>query len=231
MPDSNTSRSQNPPGRRPLAGQSAQTVLGRNGRHIAWRQGGLLVVIVVAVALLLWTTGQWARERALRDLSVQAQAGAQLSLAALGHKLAKFQAIPQVLAQDTALIATLQAPSPSPSPAAQDRLSQRLAVLAGGLGAAALYVMQADGETVAASNWRQPDSFVGHDYRFRPYYRDALAFGEAAHFALGTVSREPGLYLSKRVDGPGGPLGVWWCLKWAFRIWKPPGRVAAYRSS
>ena len=32
--------------------------------------------------------------------------------------------------------------------------------------------------------------------------------GAAEFFGQGTVSREPGLYISRRIDGPDGPLGV-----------------------
>ncbi|CAM5221206.1 histidine kinase OS=Castellaniella defragrans OX=75697 GN=HNR28_001905 PE=4 SV=1 [Castellaniella defragrans] len=164
----------------------------------------IVVAAVVLIAIVLWVTGQWARSRALRELTTQTRTAAQLSLTALDHKLDKFRAIPRVLAQDTALIATLQAPSA----VRQDLLNRRLAALATELGADALYVMPTHGGTLAASNWQRADSFVGHDYRFRPYYRDAMTFGDGAHFALGTVSREPGLYLSRRVDGPDGPLGA-----------------------
>ncbi|MBV2182908.1 MAG: GHKL domain-containing protein [Castellaniella sp.] len=169
-----------------------------------WRVWLACALALAVLLALLWGAGLWARDRAMRDLRSQAQASAQLSLTALGHKLDKFRAIPRILAQDTALIDILQAPSPD----GQDRLNRRLEALAQSLGAAILYVMRADGDTLAASNWQEPDSFVGHDYRFRPYYRDAITFGQASHFALGTVSREPGLYLARRVDGPGGPLGV-----------------------
>lgn len=172
---------------------------GRRARALAWGAAALL-----AVAVLLWAAGHWARERALGDLASEARATAQLSLTALGHKLDKFRAIPRILAQDTALVSALRAPSA----AGQDRLNRRLESLALDLGAAVLYVMRTDGLAWASSNWNQPDSFVGHDYRFRPYFRDALTFGHAAHFALGSVSHEPGLYLSRRVDGADGPLGV-----------------------
>ncbi len=45
-------------------------------------------------------------------------------------------------------------------------------------------------------------------YAFRPYFQQALAEGAGRQFALGTVSGRPGLYLSRRVAGPGGQTGV-----------------------
>ena len=43
---------------------------------------------------------------------------------------------------------------------------------------------------------------------FAPYFRVALAEGRAEHFAFGTVSRKPGLYLAQRVEAQGRVLGV-----------------------
>ncbi|CAM3611622.1 histidine kinase OS=Castellaniella defragrans (strain DSM / CCUG 39792 / 65Phen) OX=1437824 GN=BN940_08456 PE=4 SV=1 [Castellaniella denitrificans] len=174
-------------------------------RPSAWAVRWLLAVAGIALlAGALWGAGAWARDRALRDLESQARAAAQLSLTALGHKLDKFRAIPRVLAQDTALGAVLE----SPTPRALEDLSRRLEALGRELGPSVLYVLDATGWTVSASNWREPDSFVGHDYRFRPYFKDAMAARDAAHFALGVVSHEAGLYLSRRIDGARGPLGV-----------------------
>uniref|UniRef100_UPI00333FED70 sensor histidine kinase n=1 Tax=Castellaniella defragrans TaxID=75697 RepID=UPI00333FED70 len=177
----------------------------RSHRPSVWVVRWLLAATGVALlAGVLWGVGAWAREHALRDLDAQARASAQLSLTALSHKLDKYRAIPQVLAQDTALEAVLE----SPTPRALEDLSRRLETLGRELGPAILYVLDATGWTVSASNWREPDSFVGHDYRFRPYFRDAMTGQDGAHFALGVVSHKAGLYLSRRIDGAQGPLGV-----------------------
>ena len=162
------------------------------------------LVAIILLAAALWGAGTWAKKRALHDLDIQARAAAQLSLTALGHKLDKFQAIPRLLAQDTALEAVLA----SPTADALQTLDLRLENLSKELGPSVLYVLDAKGWAVAASNWREPDSFAGHDYRFRPYFADAMQERDAAHFALGTVSHEAGLYLSRRIDGTRGPLGV-----------------------
>ena len=75
-------------------------------------------------------------------------------------------------------------------------------------GASVIYVVGRDGIAIAASNAGTPDSFVGSDYAFRTYFIRAMAEGAAQQYALGTVSRRPGLYLSRRVDSVLGPLGV-----------------------
>ncbi|KIX51198.1 hypothetical protein SY87_00005 [Burkholderia pseudomallei] len=41
----------------------------------------------------------------------------------------------------------------------------------------AAYVMNARGETLAASNSNEPGSFIGSNYAFRPYFADAMKRG------------------------------------------------------
>src|SRR5690606_19326779 len=91
---------------------------------------------------------------------------------------------------------------------ASRRLDAELEQLAARTDAAVIYVLDEGGTTIAASNWRTPTSFVGENYRFRPYYRGAMARGEAELFALGTVSGRPGLYLARKVALEGRALGV-----------------------
>ncbi len=71
-----------------------------------------------------------------------------------------------------------------------------------------IYVIDANGLTVAASNWRLPTSFVGQNYSFRPYFRDAMARGASELFALGTISGRPGLFLARRLEVGGRAVGT-----------------------
>src|SRR3546814_16051544 len=88
------------------------------------------------------------------------------------------------------------------------RLDRELEQLAARTDAAVIYVLDAGGTTIAASNWREPTSFVGQNYRFRPYFQGAMRRGEAELFALGTVSGRPGFYLARRVTVDGRRPGV-----------------------
>src|SRR5690606_3465493 len=74
--------------------------------------------------------------------------------------------------------------------------------------AAVIYILDRNGMTIAASNWRLPTSFVGSNYSFRPYFKNAMRNGTAEHFLLGTVSGKPGLYLARRVEEGGRVLGA-----------------------
>ncbi|MFX9089570.1 sensor histidine kinase, partial [Acinetobacter baumannii] len=59
------------------------------------------------------------------------------------------------------------------------------------------------GQTIAASNYDKPWSFVGDNYAQRPYVGDALATGAGRFYAIGLRSRVPGFYLSRSVGGAG----------------------------
>ena len=118
--------------------------------------------------------------------------------------LDKQRALPLVLSKDKALEAALL----DKTATTIDPLNEKLEALADGTQAAVIYLVGMDGIAIAASNWRGPTSFVGNDYKFRPYFHNALKNGDAEYFALGNVSNRPGLYISRRIDGPSGPLGV-----------------------
>ena len=74
--------------------------------------------------------------------------------------------------------------------------------------AAVLYLMDRQGVVRASSNWRMPDSFIGNDYHFRPYFQDAIKGGQGRFFAVGVTTGRPGLFLSGPVMAEGEVLGV-----------------------
>ncbi|KAF5887524.1 ATP-binding protein [Rhizobium sp. PEPV16] len=162
------------------------------------------VLALVAVVASLWASGEIGRHRAEAALEEQARMDARLNAALLRTVLEKYRALPFVLSQDAALTAALAGTDAG----AFERLSQKLENLAAGTKAAVIYVIDKDGMAVSASNWREPTSFVGNDYRFREYFQGAVVRGQAEHFALGTVSKKPGLYISQRISGSNGLLGV-----------------------
>lgn len=72
------------------------------------------------------------------------------------------------------------------------------------------YLMDTDGNTIASSNRRAPDSFVGDNFSFRPYFQKAIQGTPATYLALGVTSDKRGVYYSHPVHKKGQkhPLGV-----------------------
>ena len=72
------------------------------------------------------------------------------------------------------------------------------------------YLMDNKGNTIASSNRNDPDSFVGQNFSFRPYFQMAIRGQAASYLALGTTSSKRGVYFSYPIYGYGkeSPDGI-----------------------
>ncbi|QIB39875.1 sensor histidine kinase [Rhizobium oryzihabitans] len=160
--------------------------------------------LLVSLGILL-VADEFARNQAMRTAASEASTDAELKIALLNVALERPRAIPLVLSGDPDLATALD----GGGPAALDRLNRKLEGLIEGTQSSVIYVTGPTGLTIASSNWRQADSFVGSNYAFREYFQAAMKTGMSEHYALGNVSRRPGLYISRRIDAADGrPLGV-----------------------
>jgi len=71
-----------------------------------------------------------------------------------------------------------------------------------------IYLMDTAGNTLAASNWRDPDSFIGKNYSIRPYFQQAIAGQTGRYIAEGITSHRVDYYLSRPVMIDGAVRGV-----------------------
>lgn len=171
-----------------------------------WRSWAVFGVIgTILFAAVVWLAGPVGRDRALGEIARSAEAALGLHVAMLRSELEKQRSLPFVLAQDPDVRAALTAANDRPR---LDGINAKFEALSQGTRAAVIYLLDRGGTAIAASNWREPISFVGQHYAFRAYYQRAVETGAAEFFAMGTMSRKPGSYLSRRIDGPNGLLGV-----------------------
>ena len=72
------------------------------------------------------------------------------------------------------------------------------------------YLMDSFGTTIASSNRDDSDSFVGKNFSFRPYFKEAIQGTPSTYMALGTTSLKRGVYYSHPVykGGRGSPIGI-----------------------
>ena len=68
------------------------------------------------------------------------------------------------------------------------------------------YILDQTGTCIASSNRDAPDSFVGHNYAFRPYFQQAMAGQPGRYFALGVVSKKRGFFAAYPVRDPVGKI-------------------------
>ncbi len=167
----------------------------------------VIAAVLVAAALLAGVAisfaGSIAARGAYDQLRADGRSSAALHTALLRSELEKFRLVPLALADDPQTRSVLL----SGDEPFVTTFDERLERLNGNIKSAAIYLIRSDGRTVAASNFKQPLSFVGSNYGFRAYFRQALRTGGFEQFALGTVSRLPGLYIARRVSD-GRALGV-----------------------
>ncbi|SHI06712.1 sensor histidine kinase [Pollutimonas bauzanensis] len=171
-------------------------------KRYAWRAFALLAAALLALAF--WAGGRVGRDAARADTLARARSSAELKVLSLLSELQRQRFLPLVLAGDEQLANVLR----SRDPDLIAKLNLKLEALNQATGASVIYLLDTRGVGIAASNWREPTSFIGSDYSFRPYFQKGMSEGAAEHFALGNVSLQPGLYLTRRIGRADRPLGV-----------------------
>nr|WP_285892371.1 ATP-binding protein [Vibrio intestinalis] len=120
-------------------------------------------------------------------------------------QLDKYAHLPQLLAQDSEIIAALNHPSNS---AQVDLTNRYLSDVNQVIKAADSYLLDAQGNTIAASNWNLSRSFVGKNFAWRPYFSQAIQGQSSQYYALGSTSGQRGYYYSYPVVYAAEIIGV-----------------------
>ncbi|MFT4152124.1 MAG: cache domain-containing protein [Paracoccaceae bacterium] len=172
--------------------------MGRRSRRI-WMIVGALVLI----ALALWRAGQLSTQHALSAAATRTETALRLTVNALAGDLARYEVVPQLLADLDAIRLLTAMPD---DPVRRQAIDTLLAARNGDLASSDIYLMDRTGETIAASNHDRPDSFVGQNFSYRPYFSDAIGGAPARFYALGTTSGVRGYYFSAPVRDPAGRI-------------------------
>lgn len=169
-----------------------------------WQRHRLVTVLLIVLfsALVLWQTAYWTTRIASDEIRNRSQNTLQLVVANLEAELRRFQALPELVSAEPDLIAVLEG--------SQDNhlLNLELERINSVLDSSDIYLMNPDGLTIAASNWRSPLTFINRNFKFRPYFQDAMADQRGSFFGLGTTSKERGYFFSYPVKVKGKILGV-----------------------
>ena len=173
------------------------------------RRPGLWALLAVLGLLLALALGSWGYERArnaaLSELSLRGENTLHLAVAALRGQLRRFDRLPALIAQQAIIHALLRSPdNPDVIDAANHYLRDTDLLLE----SSDIYVMALDGNTLAASNFDTDISFIGGNFAFRPYFRDALTEGAGRFYALGTTSLVRGYYFGAPIMIEGEVAGV-----------------------
>lgn len=156
-----------------------------------------LVLAVIAIAAIIAVFGgAFATGAYLDQTAARGETTLRLAVAALRGHMSRFEPLPALIADHDDIKALVDNPSNAVLRADANLYLKEINAL---LKSSDIYVLLTDGETIAASNFDAPLSFVGENFSYRPYFQDAVQGRQGRFFALGTTSLKRGYYYSAPV--------------------------------
>lgn len=107
--------------------------------------------------------------------------------------LDRYETLPWLLALERDLAGLLDKPADA---GRRQAANHYLETVQGDAAIAAAYLIDLKGETLAASNWHLPRSFVGQNYGYRPYFREAINGRLGRFYGIGATTGEAGYFLA-----------------------------------
>lgn len=188
-----------------MAAAPSQTVPpSRPGRRL-WGRLTLWVLLLAACLALAIFCWRWAENAAIERLRLSGAQRLDGYALSLENLLAKYDFLPGTLELNKDVIALLQHPGDD---ALRGEVNEYLEKVNRLSKSTTIYIVNLQGVTQAASNWRERDSFVGDDVSFRPYVRDALRREPGGFYGVGTTRGEPGYFFAHGIYHNGRMLGV-----------------------
>lgn len=184
-----------------------------------------VIFLLLVWAVLAWSCASYYSSQMTKEMYLEEanRANQQISFVTenLQENFDLLQGVPETLSMEMAIRQALQRMGEAVignatkanfakalSSDAFRQLNTYLQVVARTHKADVIWVMNRNGDTVAASNAGNPDSFVGANYRERAYFQSALLGHPGRQYAIGKTSRIPGLYYSYPVVEDGRVIGV-----------------------
>lgn len=152
--------------------------------------------------LVVWLAVSSTGNLTIRELQTTAQARLALYDSSLRAAIDRYRYLPYVVARHHQVIDAITGTGDAQTANLYlEKVNDRS-------GAAALYILDRTGLTIASSNWNTSDSFVGEDYGFRPYFQQALIGKEGFFFGIGVTTGRAGLFISNPIRRHGAIIGV-----------------------
>lgn len=161
---------------------------------------------MLGIALAMYIAGSIVYRGELLSQAAEARDLLEQRAQALEQRIDSFRIMPAVLSLDPQLRATLQHPDDQ---VLRRRANERLGQLNFANRTSTLTLIDGKGIAIAASNWRERRSNVGHSYAFRPYFQQAVARGSGEFYAVGVVTGVPGYFIADAIrDEHGAVIGA-----------------------
>jgi two-component system C4-dicarboxylate transport sensor histidine kinase DctB len=191
-----------------------------------WRGLPRWIAAFTAMSLAAWIGYHVALQTGLSRLHEATRHRLDMLATSLEGDLSRFDYLPALLEVTPVIPALLESPA---DPSLRDAANRYLNSVSASAGAEMLYVLDAGGTSLAASDWQESGTTIGQDLSFRPYVVDAISHGRGRFYGVGITSRRPGYYLSyalRRGERLRGVVAVKVNIADAERAWRNlPGDV------
>ena len=173
----------------------------------AWAGVGLRLLAALVVCVLAgWAVRNIHLARQLDQSAQQSRHRIEFYRMSLDSLLTRNASLPRIIALEDRLKDLLRDPS------GRKRLDAANSYLLDVKNMAdlnAVFLMDQAGLTLAASNFQFPGSYVGHNYRYRPYFQAAMEGRLGTFYGVGVTTGEPGYFLAAPIEGEGqGAIGA-----------------------
>lgn len=164
----------------------------------------LYIVLFCMSLVLMWKGGEILKQRQIDNLKQSSSAELAQLTKVIVSAIEKYQHMPTLLASNSRVIRVLE------HNRAYDirQLNEELEQISRITEASESYIIAPSGVTIAASNHGKQTSFIGKDFSFRPYFKQAMAGLSGRYYALGTTTNRRGYYFSYPVKSKQKIIGV-----------------------
>lgn len=169
-------------------------------KRFAW----LYVAVFIICIFTLWRGGDALKQQQIQDLTVDTHDQLDQLASVIESAIVKYEHMPTLLASNDRVRKALRDGLPSDI----NQLNRELEQINRITEASDSYILDINGDTIAASNYRLSTSFVGGNFAFRPYFKDAVKGKAGRYYALGTTSNRRGYYFSYPVYEGDSIIGV-----------------------
>jgi len=156
----------------------------------------LLVAVALSAAAVMGYGTTLLNRNFMVEASLQAGSALRLAVAALDGHLNRYEPLPALIADHDDIRELVARPD---DPGLRSAANLYLKAINTLLHSSDIYVIDMTGETIAASNFDGPASFVGQNFSYRPYFQEAAEGRQSRFYALGTTSAKRGYYFSAPV--------------------------------
>ena len=160
-----------------------------------------LAISLLLAGLITWRAAVFTEHYKLDQIRQTGDSRITLYTESLLDALEKYRPIPYLLSRDTRIRDLLKK---TQGPLKVNPHLEDFSLIADAL----IFVLDDKGNTVASSNWRTKQSLVGHNFAFRPYFKDARKGRSNGYYTVGLKTGKAGFFIPCPVLEEGRLLGV-----------------------